>query len=189
SAKTRSASPPWGSRWRRWNRSPPASPAATRPPSPPTGPTAANTSSTTAPGPRWAAAATRPRRRSPSRTTAQRFSTPPPAPAPGPSAAEGETGASGRTEISHPEDAPMGLAGYWVRFPANKRPQHGDSGGPVWNLRTGASIGLISAGRPCNSLEETLVAPLLHPPNMSPNRVPGILHHVGMQPLSLKLGG
>lgn len=89
----------------------------------------------------------------------------------------------------HPEDAPMGLAGYWVRFPASKRPQHGDSGGPVWNLRTGASIGLISAGRPNDSLEETLVAPLLHPPNMPPNRVPGILHHVGMQPLSLKLGG
>jgi tripartite motif-containing protein 71 len=89
----------------------------------------------------------------------------------------------------HPEDALMGLAGYWVRFPASKRPQHGDSGGPVWNLRTGASIGLISAGRPNDSLEETLVAPLLHPPNMPPNRVPGILHHVGMQPLSLKLGG
>jgi YD repeat-containing protein len=89
----------------------------------------------------------------------------------------------------HPEGAPFGLAGYWVRFPSGKHPVEGDSGSPVWNLRTGASIGLVSAGRPEDSLEETLVAPLLHPPNMLANRVPGILHHLGMEPLQLKLGG
>lgn len=87
-----------------------------------------------------------------------------------------------------PDGAPFGLAGYWVRFPADKRPDHGDSGSPVWNLRTGASIGLISAERSEDPVE-TLVAPLLHPPNMAANRIPGILHHAGMQPLSLKLGG
>jgi YD repeat-containing protein len=84
---------------------------------------------------------------------------------------------------------PFGLAGYWVRFPEGDQPKHGDSGSPVWNLRTGASIGLVSAGRPHDSLTETLVAPLLHPPNMPANRVPGILHHMGMEPLQLMLGG
>ena len=89
----------------------------------------------------------------------------------------------------NPDDAPYGLAGYWVRFPYDRRPQRGDSGAPVWNLRTGASIGLVSASRPHDSATETLVAPLLHPPNMPANRVPGILHHLGMAPLQLKLGG
>jgi tripartite motif-containing protein 71 len=86
-------------------------------------------------------------------------------------------------------EARFGLAGYWVRFPEGRRPVKGDSGSPVWNLRTGASIGLVSAGRPQDSFEETLVAPLLHPPNMPANRVPGILHHPGMAPLQLTLGG
>ncbi|HEX5761804.1 MAG TPA: DUF6531 domain-containing protein [Solirubrobacterales bacterium] len=85
--------------------------------------------------------------------------------------------------------APFGLAGYWVRFPEDRRPVKGDSGSPVWNKRTGASIGLVSFGRPLGTFEETLVAPLLHPPHMPPNRVPGILHHHGMAPLQLKLGG
>ncbi len=85
--------------------------------------------------------------------------------------------------------AAFGLAGYWVRFPEDRRPVKGDSGSPVWNRRTGASIGLVSFGRPLGSFEETLVAPLLHPPNMAANRVPGILHHHGMAPLRLKLGG
>jgi hypothetical protein len=83
----------------------------------------------------------------------------------------------------------IGLAGYWVRFPEGRRPVEGDSGSPVWNLRTGASIGLVSFGRPLSTFEETLVAPLLHPPNMPANRVPGILHHHAMAPLRLKLGG
>lgn len=86
-------------------------------------------------------------------------------------------------------EAPFGVAGYWVKFPKDKRPVKGDSGSPVWNLRTGASIGLVSAGRPTGSFEETLVAPLLHPPNMPANRVPGILHHHAMGSLRLKPGG
>jgi tripartite motif-containing protein 71 len=89
----------------------------------------------------------------------------------------------------HVEGTSTHLAGYWVRFPEGKRPVKGDSGSPVWNKRTGASIGLVSAGRPEGSFEETLVAPLLHPPNMPANRVPGILHHQGMAPLHLKVGG
>jgi hypothetical protein len=88
----------------------------------------------------------------------------------------------------HPDGAPFGLAGYWVRFPEDKRPQHGDSGAPVWNRLTGASLGLVSASRP-DDLSETLVAPLLHPPNMPNNRVPGILHQQNLQSLQLRLGG
>ena len=81
------------------------------------------------------------------------------------------------------------LAGYWVRFPEDRHPVEGDSGSPVWMRRSGASIGLVSAGRPDDSLTETLVAPLLHPPNMPSIRVPGILRHMGMEPLQLALGG
>jgi YD repeat-containing protein len=88
----------------------------------------------------------------------------------------------------HPAGALFGLAGYWVRFPEGKRPKEGDSGAPIWNRRTGASIGLVSAHRP-DDYSETLVVPLLHPPNMPANRVPGILHHQSMQPLQLRLGG
>lgn len=88
-----------------------------------------------------------------------------------------------------PDGVPFGLAGYWVRFPEDKRPDHGDSGAPVWNLRTGASIGLVSFGRPADERTETLVTPLLHPPNMEAGRVPGILHQQNLQPLQLKLGG
>lgn len=83
----------------------------------------------------------------------------------------------------------IALGGYWVRFPEDDRPVEGDSGSPVWSRRTGGSIGLVSAGRPPGTFEETLVAPLLHPPNMESWQVPGILHHLGMEPLRLKLGG
>jgi hypothetical protein len=86
-------------------------------------------------------------------------------------------------------ELPFGLAGYWVKFRKDKRPQKGDSGSPVWNVRTGNSIGLVSYGRPSDSLEETLVIPLLHPPNMPANRIPGILHQQNMKPLRLVLGG
>jgi hypothetical protein len=85
-------------------------------------------------------------------------------------------------------EAPFGVAGYWVRFPEDKRPQPGDSGAPVWSWRTGASIGLVSVGRP-EDLSETLVAPLLHPPNMPDHLVPGILHHSSIKPMQLKLVG
>lgn len=93
-----------------------------------------------------------------------------------------------RSLSHHPLGLHFRLAGYWVKFPDGKRPQHGDSGAPVWNLRTGASIGLVSFGRPAD-LSETLVMPLLHPPNMPANRVPGILHQQILRPLQLKLGG
>lgn len=82
----------------------------------------------------------------------------------------------------------IGLVGYWVRFPKDRRPDHGDSGSPVWNLRTGAAIGLVSAGRP-EDLTETLVAPLLYPPNMPPKTVPGILHSGALRPLQLNRRG
>jgi hypothetical protein len=76
--------------------------------------------------------------------------------------------------------------GYWVKFavPAD----HGDSGSPVWDQHSKASIGLVSAGRPEGNFVETLVEPLLHPPNMAANRVPGILNDKHLRPLSLKLG-
>ncbi len=76
--------------------------------------------------------------------------------------------------------------GYWVKF---DRPAiRGDSGAPVWAGGSKASIGLVKAGRPEGSLTETLVEPLLHPPNLASNQVVGILHNPHMAPLSLKLG-
>ena len=79
----------------RSTRSPRASPAAIRRWSTPRAPTGASTSSTRAPGPRSAAAATRPRRPRPSRTTGRRCSTRARARAPGRSAvnhADGDLG-------------------------------------------------------------------------------------------------
>lgn len=75
--------------------------------------------------------------------------------------------------------------GYYVQFetPAS----HGDSGAPVWNPNTGASIGLVTGGN--TGLQLTLVEPLLHPPRMNENLLPGILHNKWLQPLHLKLGG
>ncbi len=77
--------------------------------------------------------------------------------------------------------------GYWVKFetPAT----HGDSGAPVWAANGGASIGLVTAGRPSDTNIQTLIEPLLHPPNMNANHLPGILHHEQIQPLRLRLGG
>lgn len=80
------------------------------------------------------------------------------------------------------------VGGYWVRFPEDKRPGKGDSGAPVWNKRTGRSVGLISAGRPYGAFEETLVAPLIHPRFARPGELPGILHGPSMEPIQLKLG-
>jgi hypothetical protein len=78
----------------------------------------------------------------------------------------------------------VGSGGYLVEFetPAD----HGDSGAPVWNPRTGASIGLVTGG---NYRGQTLVEPLLHPPRMNDDLIPGILHNRWLQPLHLKLGG
>ena len=80
--------------------------------------------------------------------------------------------------------------GYWVKF--NKPAVQGDSGAPVWgpvcNPRwPNVSIGLVTADRSHGN--ETLIEPLLHPPNMASNQVVGILHNQHMAPLSLKLGG
>jgi hypothetical protein len=75
--------------------------------------------------------------------------------------------------------------GYWVKFQDPAR--EGDSGAPVWASGSQAAIGLVSASRGYGT--ETLVEPLLHPPNLSPNQVVGILHNQYMSPLSLKLGG
>lgn len=82
--------------------------------------------------------------------------------------------------------APDGYArgGYWVRF--NKPAIPGDSGAPVWVCGSGASIGLVTSGRAYGA--ETLVEPLLHPPNMASSQVVGILDNQYMAPLSLKLG-
>ena len=57
------------------------------------------------------------------------------------------------------------------------------------SLERAPSSGLISASRPEEERTETLVAPLLHPPNMEPHLVPGILGHIGIRPMQLKLGG
>jgi tripartite motif-containing protein 71 len=79
--------------------------------------------------------------------------------------------------------------GYWVKFSRPALP--GDSGAPVWRPvckdEPNASIGLVSAYR--SNGTETLVEPLLHPPNMASNQVVGILDNQHMAPLSLKLGG
>jgi hypothetical protein len=79
--------------------------------------------------------------------------------------------------------------GYWVKFKNPARP--GDSGAPVWRPvcknEPNLSIGLVSAYRSGGT--ETLVEPLLHPPNLASNQVVGILNNKYMAPLSLKVGG
>jgi hypothetical protein len=75
--------------------------------------------------------------------------------------------------------------GFWVEFSDPARP--GDSGSPVWNPRTGASIGLVTAVREYR--DQTLVEPLLHPPNMNANHLPGILHSPKVGPLLMTTGG
>jgi YD repeat-containing protein len=83
------------------------------------------------------------------------------------------------------EDEGVRSGGYLVEF--ETRADHGDSGAPVWNRRTGASIGLVTGGNEYTGL--TLVEPLLHPPRMNDDLIPGILHNKWLQPLQLKLGG
>jgi hypothetical protein len=78
----------------------------------------------------------------------------------------------------------IGRGGYWVRFDIHA--EHGDSGAPVYNI-FGNGVGLVTAGRP-DSLDETLVEPLLHPPKMGESEVPGILDNPHLGHLSLKLG-
>jgi len=73
---------------------------------------------------------------------------------------------------------------YNVRF--NKRASHGDSGSPVWNPRTGAAVGLVSAFIPGTQI--STVTPLLHPKGLNLYRVPGILHHPSMLDMHLITG-
>lgn len=77
------------------------------------------------------------------------------------------------------------LGGYFVKF--NKRVDHGDSGGPVWNPRTGASIGIISGF--FEGTQISMVTPLLHPKGLSLSRAPGLLHHPEMFDMHLIIGG
>lgn len=79
-----------------------------------------------------------------------------------------------------PGNAPFATYVYLVGF----NTESGDSGGPVWNSRSGASVGLVSAER--NHV--TAVAPLLHPAGPSVARAPGILHAPGMYDLHLNIG-
>ncbi|HEX7244190.1 MAG TPA: DUF6531 domain-containing protein [Solirubrobacterales bacterium] len=78
--------------------------------------------------------------------------------------------------------------GYWVKF--DHPALHGDSGGPVWmpgsKDKPRRSIGLVTADR--SNGRETLIEPLLHPPNLAPGQVVGILNNQYLAPLSLKLG-
>ncbi|MFL5900580.1 MAG: DUF6531 domain-containing protein [Solirubrobacterales bacterium] len=61
--------------------------------------------------------------------------------------------------------------------------QSGDSGSPVWNRKTHAAIGVVSAR--AEGQKVSAVTPLLHPKRLSLNLVPGILHAPGMYSLSL----
>jgi YD repeat-containing protein len=63
----------------------------------------------------------------------------------------------------------------------------GDSGAPVWNPRTGRSIGLVTGG-PNNGKYKDWVTPLLRPRGFSAEKVPGALHAPGMGNLHLREG-
>jgi hypothetical protein len=74
---------------------------------------------------------------------------------------------------------------YVVDF--HHRVDHGDSGSPVWNPRTGRSIGIVSAYAEGTHL--SIVTPLLHPDGLRLSRVPGVLHDSDMVDLHLITGG
>lgn len=65
--------------------------------------------------------------------------------------------------------------------------QSGDSGSPVWNRRTHAAIGVVSARGTSQVVSD--VTPLLHPKRLSLKAVPGILHAPGMYSLHLSTTG
>jgi hypothetical protein len=71
-----------------------------------------------------------------------------------------------------------------VKF--DKAPIPGDSGGPVWVVGNGGSIGLLSRE---GKGGWTLVEPLLHPKGMRAKSVPGILNDKDIAPLNLKTAG
>ena len=73
---------------------------------------------------------------------------------------------------------------YVVKF--RKRVDHGDSGGPVWNPRTGSSVGVVTGFIP--GTPYSIITPLLHPKGLSLSRVPGILHHPEMFDMQIITG-
>jgi hypothetical protein len=81
-----------------------------------------------------------------------------------------------------PEEEEWVTGGYWVEFKGGS--QRGDSGSPVWKAGSGRPVGILTAEKG----DLTLVEPLLHPPNMNPAILPGILHDKWLEPISLKLG-
>lgn len=73
-----------------------------------------------------------------------------------------------------------------LQFSIGAAGPEGNSGGPVWDLMTGAAVGLTSSG-PEGPAEwkETIVTPLLPIPDAPNNGVPGILAAPGMGALSI----
>ncbi|HEU4502878.1 MAG TPA: trypsin-like serine protease, partial [Nitrospira sp.] len=73
-----------------------------------------------------------------------------------------------------------------LQFNVQAAGPEGNSGGPVWDLMTGAAVGLTSSG-PEGPAEwrETNVTPLLPVPGAPNNGVPGILAAPGMGALSI----
>jgi YD repeat-containing protein len=65
--------------------------------------------------------------------------------------------------------------------------EHGDSGGPVWNPRTGASVGMVQGG--IKALGITWVTPLVAMPKAPAGVAPGALRAPGMYSLNLVTAG
>ncbi|HEY5941274.1 MAG TPA: hypothetical protein VIT89_00240 [Solirubrobacterales bacterium] len=64
----------------------------------------------------------------------------------------------------------------------------GDGGAPVFKS-DGSAIGLVVGGWiDPDGRRLTLVEPLLHPPNMRPDLIPGILHSNAMKPMYMRTG-
>lgn len=76
--------------------------------------------------------------------------------------------------------------GYWVEFKPSI--DAGDSGAPVFRS-DGSAIGLVvGSWTDPDGRHLTLVEPLLHPPNMRPSFIPGILHSEAMRPMYMRTG-
>ncbi|HEU5062880.1 MAG TPA: DUF6531 domain-containing protein [Solirubrobacterales bacterium] len=92
----------------------------------------------------------------------------------------------GRAKGAVKRDDGRRSGGYWVEF--ERRGDDGDSGAPVFKS-DGSAIGLVVGGwvNP-EGRRLTLVEPLLHPPNMRPGFIPGILHSNAMKPMYMRTG-
>ena len=88
------------------------------------------------------------------------------------------------TRIAMAWEGALRLGEYNVKF--NKRVTDGDSGGPVWNPRTGAAVGVVAGFYPGTQI--STVTPLLHPQGLRLSLVPGILHHPEMFDMHLITG-